>query len=103
MVKSTTSENFLDLKKQFFDQLTLMHCSVSTLNNYKSVFSMLKDFMEEHGFTDYSSKIGKMFIEEECGKNCHGVRMVRQLKTTVRRVNDLMECRVFHIRMKKNL
>jgi len=83
-----------ELCEQLFSQLEALGYSQSTIEGYRAAMNGLQTFMEGHNEKYYSKEIGMKFLAE-CQLKGYSSRSNRSFKTTVNRLNDMIEGRPY--------
>ena len=97
--ESCLSQGFAELKEKLLKWLLDVRYSDSTMSSYLRAIGRLEDFMARQGATTYSVEIGRACIDE---KTKIGGIDLKSLKTTVRRMNEMIGMASANLRVRQD-
>lgn len=95
MTQSARSENINVLKDKFKQQLITYRYGKVTYDCYMRIFSWLESYLTEQGETDYSPRLGYLFIAEYRVQPKHHPAEFNRAKILVSRLDDIVKNNTF--------
>ena len=78
MGEHSMSHEFMELKKRYLEQLTILNYSSGSIRNSLCVFYHLEKFLEKQKDANYNKEVGKAFLDEMARGSCaYGERRAR--------------------------
>lgn len=87
--KMKPARNIEELSADLLELLTLKGYGNGTLNNYRRTLACISLFMNKKGLAIYTEEVGKAFLSERIVNLQIGVHRQIQIKTLLRRLNEL--------------
>ena len=82
--------NWKDLCVRLNAQLDTLHYHEHTKQFYQRWLNRIESYLNEHNISNYSSNLGIMFLKDNVDSSNWTIKMKRQVRTIINRLNELL-------------